>query len=107
VGLAGLRAVDVILSATAVTVVSGLEGDSKISNPSASTCSNEDPGVASGDPLLSLSVEHYSIRGSDDMLEEAYLGVITSQDRQRLSSCLTCYDSLINCKIAKTIRIHR
>jgi hypothetical protein len=38
-------------------------------------CSKEEPGVLGVEPSLSLSVERFTIRGSDDyMLEEAYLG---------------------------------
>jgi hypothetical protein len=48
---------------------------SEVTEPSsASTCSNEEPGVPDGDPPFPLSVERFTIRGSEDVLEEAYLG---------------------------------
>jgi hypothetical protein len=79
VGLVGLRAI-VTVGSTVVEdasevldFVAGTGGSavvrdaSEVTDPSASTCSKEDSGVSNGEPSLSLSVEHYGVRGSDDV----------------------------------------
>jgi hypothetical protein len=68
----GLRA---ILDPVPATDAAVLMDDSEVSDPASSTCSKEDPGVPDGEPSLSLSVERFAtIQGSEDVLEEAYLG---------------------------------
>ncbi len=74
IGFFGLRAVvilDPAVAATGGTVLVDVSEDSEFSS---STCSKEDPGVPDGDPSFPLSVERFTIRGSDDVLEEACLG---------------------------------
>jgi hypothetical protein len=72
IGCFGLRAILEPVSATDGAVLMDV---SEVTEPSsASTCSNEEPGVPDGDPPFLLSVERFTIRGSEDVLEEACLG---------------------------------
>jgi hypothetical protein len=72
IGFLGLRAILVAVPAADDAV---LMDDSEASDPASSTCSKDDPGVPDGEPSLSLSVEPFAtIRGSEDVLEEAHLG---------------------------------
>jgi hypothetical protein len=72
IGSLGLRA---ILDPVPAADDAVLMDDSEASDPTSLTCSKEDPGVPDGEPSLSLSVERFAtIRGSEDVLEEAHLG---------------------------------
>jgi hypothetical protein len=72
IGLVGLRAIlDPVPSSADGAVMRDV---SEVVRPSSSTCSKEDSGLPDELSSLPLSVGRYVIRGSDDMLEEAYLG---------------------------------
>jgi hypothetical protein len=73
IGSLGLRAI--LLDPVPATDDAVLMDDSEVSDPASSTCSKEDPGVPDGEPSLSLCMERFAtIRGSEDVLEEACLG---------------------------------